>query len=67
MRTDHFEYLTSIDTKTERYTLVHRSGEPWFAQMETKMVDGSWHCAWMSEAYLNQAGARQAITEAFGL
>lgn len=67
MRNDHHEYLTNLDTDTERYTLVHRSDEGWFARMETKMEDGSWHKAWFSEEFPNQHGARLAITEAFGI
>ena len=67
MQNDHYEYLTNLDTKTERYTLVHRSGQGWFSRMETLMADGSWHKAWYSEMFPNQLGARKAITEAFGL
>lgn len=67
MRHDHHEYLTNLDTATERYTLVHPHGEGWYARMETKMTDTTWHTAWYSETYPNQAGARMALTEAFGL
>lgn len=67
MRNDQHQYLTNLDTATERYTLVHPFGEGWFARMETKMADGTWHTAWYSETFPNQYGARKALTDAFGL
>lgn len=67
MREDRFEFLKDLDTETERYTLVHNFRSGWFAKMETKMADGTWHKAWFSETYPNQAGARLAIKNTFGI
>jgi hypothetical protein len=67
MQNDHYEYLTSLDTDTERYSLVHGSGQGWSARMEILMADGSWHKAWYSETFPNQRGAREAIAQAFGI
>jgi hypothetical protein len=67
MRNDHYEFLTILDTETERYSLVHLYRRGWFAQMETLMGDGTWHRAWYSEEFPNQAGAHLAIRNAFGL
>lgn len=58
---DHHIFLTNLDTDTERYVLVHPSRKGWHAEMRTLMADGSWHRAWYSETYPNQAGARNAI------
>jgi hypothetical protein len=67
MRVDRYEYLTNLDTETERYSLVHRSGDGWFARRESLLVNGEWRQDWYSETFPNQVGARTAINQAFGL
>lgn len=54
--------VNSISDDNVRYVLLYSKVScEWTATKEVMCEDRLWHCAWMSDPYPNQYGARRAI------